>query len=244
MNEQIKKDLKASLDIRGHQSYRSEMGQDEWVMQKTGNKRDGFFVDCGAAHPYIISNTWRLEQELGWSGILVEPNDLFWALLEEHRKATLVKKAVSNERGTLKMRRETLGSSLLKNSDRFNPTGNSELVDVECDLLVNILDELNAPKVIDYLNLDIPGAELDVISSFDFDKYDVRLITVKDNQSEKYTEILQAKGFTFEGNVGIDRAFSKRDLPPESKPDEGNGVRQPDVYVATKRAQRVQSRRS
>ena len=37
--------------------------------------------------------------------------------------------------------------------------------------LGDILDHANAPKTIDYLSLDIEGAEYDALSTFDFGKY-------------------------------------------------------------------------
>src|SRR5690349_18419094 len=37
-----------------------------------GHSARGFFVDVGANHPQLASQTWHLEQ-LGWDGILIEP---------------------------------------------------------------------------------------------------------------------------------------------------------------------------
>lgn len=216
MNNNLKQFVDA-LTSRIEYDGRSEAGQDNWVIEKLRGKRNGFYVDCGAAHPSLISNTYRLEKEYEWNGICIEPNSLFIGMLKNHRNAIIVEKAVTNETGALKLRRESWGSSLLKNQDSFNPSQDIEMVEVECDLLQNILDEHNSPKEIDYLNLDIPGAELDVISSFDFSKYHVSLITVKDNPKtgDQYTEILLKNGYVRENNLWIDRCFVHKSVIQE-----------------------------
>jgi hypothetical protein len=45
-------------------------------------KRDGFFVDIGANHPFICNNTAILTQNFNWRGLLVEYDRQF----EEHYK--------------------------------------------------------------------------------------------------------------------------------------------------------------
>ena len=49
-----------------------------------GQKTAGVFVDVGASHPTILSQTWFLEQQ-GWSGVLVEPIPEMFKLLCEKR---------------------------------------------------------------------------------------------------------------------------------------------------------------
>src|SRR6478735_4015074 len=65
-----------SLTLReamGGPSYPSEIGQDKWVIVKMfPGVTNGFFLDVGSGHGTIGSNTKALE-ELGWTGICVEP---------------------------------------------------------------------------------------------------------------------------------------------------------------------------
>lgn len=45
-------------------------------------------MEAGALDGYLLSTTLRLEQQQGWTGILVEPRpDMFQQLLRRHRKA-------------------------------------------------------------------------------------------------------------------------------------------------------------
>ncbi len=208
--EQIARELQTSLDIRRHQKYKSEAGQDDWVILKSREKRDGFFVDIGSADACIISNTYRLEKDYGWNGICIEPNDLFTDSYKE-RNCLFLNMAVSNEVGILKLRRETFASSLLKKEKEYTPGQPTELVDIQCDTLLNILDKHHAPKVIDYINCDTPGSEYDIFSCFDFNKYDVKLITVRNTPStcKQVEELLVKNGFTREPDIYIDMAYSR-----------------------------------
>ena len=45
--------------------------------------------------------------------------------------------------------------------------------------LVSILEEVNAPKIIDYFSLDIEGAEEIVLKNFPFEKYKFLALTIE-----------------------------------------------------------------
>ena len=55
--------------------YRSHQGQDQWVIERVlPGKRGGWFIDSGAGPDGIRgSNSYVLETEFGWRGLLVEP---------------------------------------------------------------------------------------------------------------------------------------------------------------------------
>lgn len=44
---------------------------------------------------------------------------------------------------------------------------------------MKVLEDCNAPKIIDYLSIDVEGAEERVISVFDFEKYSFLCITIE-----------------------------------------------------------------
>lgn len=52
----------------------SQAGQDLFVKKVLGDMREGIFVDCGCSHPSSLSNTYGLETQLGWRGLLVDNN--------------------------------------------------------------------------------------------------------------------------------------------------------------------------
>lgn len=87
--------MKSNIDaIHYTHQYRN---QDFWsfidkelrvLFPRFTTSRQGFFVEAGAFDGEFMSNSLYLEFELGWKGLLVEPQkELFQALLKKNRKA-------------------------------------------------------------------------------------------------------------------------------------------------------------
>ena len=55
------------------------------------------------------------------------------------------------------------------------------------------------PRAIDYLSIDTEGSELDILSQFNFDRYDVSVITVEHNYVDALRggihQLLSSKGY-------------------------------------------------
>ena len=62
---------------------------------------------------------------------------------------------------------------------------------IETISLVDLLKKYNAPKIIDYLSIDAEGSEFDILSNFDFDKYQFRVITCEHNNTEMRQRIFK-----------------------------------------------------
>jgi hypothetical protein len=69
----------------------SQSGQDLWVNAVLEGKRDGFFLDVGANHPVELSNTYALQNGLGWGGVLVERDEHCLNLLRMWRQSDRTK---------------------------------------------------------------------------------------------------------------------------------------------------------
>ena len=64
--------------------------------------------------------------------------------------------------------------------------------------LDDLLEKHQAPREIDYLSVDTEGTEFDILRTFDFQRHQVRVITVEHNhtaQREQLHSLLSAKGF-------------------------------------------------
>lgn len=66
-------------------AYNGQAEQDKFVLNVLKNKRNGFFVEIGSNHPVNISNSFLLESQYGWRGIMVEYDSSFLPLYEQHR---------------------------------------------------------------------------------------------------------------------------------------------------------------
>lgn len=152
------------------QKLYSQIKQDAWVLSKI--KSPGFFVDIGAHNGIDLSNTYALEQA-GWNGICIEPHPELFKELEQNRKCIVIQKAISNYNGTASFHQnqESALSSLDKNGE----------IEVCVNRLDMILSAYKAPQNIDYISLDVEGAEIDILLDFPFDKWNVKCWTVEHN---------------------------------------------------------------
>ena len=64
------------------------------VAEFFGQSAVGYFVDVGASHPIIGSQSWHLEQS-GWKGVLVEPQPNLANCLRKERRARVCEVALS-----------------------------------------------------------------------------------------------------------------------------------------------------
>ncbi|XP_053405059.1 uncharacterized protein LOC123565442 [Mercenaria mercenaria] len=63
-------------------------GQTQFIDEYLNQKRNGFYIDCGAFDGEHLSNSLFLERYRNWTGILIEPNPTIYRLLrQKHRKA-------------------------------------------------------------------------------------------------------------------------------------------------------------
>lgn len=182
----------------------AELLQDLFVLFHLSNKVEGYFVEFGAMDGITVSNTFLLESQYSWSGIVAEPARRWRCSLKQNRNCSVDFRCVWRKSGELLEFNETVdpGFSTLKSlsySDyhaRIRKKGN--IYDVETVSLTDLLRHYDAPKTIDYLSIDTEGSELEILNSFAFDDYVVRVITVEHNHSDKRLEIhelLTSKGY-------------------------------------------------
>lgn len=70
--------------------------------------------------------------------------------------------------------------------------------DVKTISLLDLLEKYSAPKEIDFLSIDTEGSEFDILSNFDFNKYEIKVITCEHNFTparEKIFSLLSGNGY-------------------------------------------------
>lgn len=63
----------------------SQSHQDLFVSLITKHKQNGYFLEIGANHPINNNNTYKLEKEYNWKGIMVEYEDEFESMYPVER---------------------------------------------------------------------------------------------------------------------------------------------------------------
>ncbi|WP_333873164.1 FkbM family methyltransferase [Methylobacter sp.] len=175
----------------------SQLGQDLWVLEKTGYKRNGYFVEFGATDGVLLSNTWLLEKEFGWKGICAEPNPKFFAKLKTNRQCTVSEQCISGETGKPVefVFADAYGGSQeyakedMHGEKRAAYRTVGQVATLPTISLDDFLIELGAPREIDYLSVDTEGSEFEILNAFPFEKWHIRLLTIEHNFTARRADI-------------------------------------------------------
>jgi FkbM family methyltransferase len=185
----------------------SQLGQDLWVIERTGGKRGGYFVEFGATDGVRLSNTYLLETALQWRGLCAEPHPRFFEQLRRNRRCTVSNACVganTGERIEFVLAQEFGGARRDMSSDMHAATREaywtdpSNRLELETVSLNDLLLRHGAPRDIDYLSIDTEGSELAILSTFPLDRWNVRLITVEHNYTadrEAIRTLLEGYGY-------------------------------------------------
>jgi FkbM family methyltransferase len=221
--QQLEKNYRASDDIelllelpdrhtaqllRSLRDSRSQWRQDLFVLSELDFKRKGFFVEFGAFNGVDSSNTYLLEKKFEWDGILAEPDRRWHTDLRNNRTCRIETDCVwrdSNSTLTFNQVEGSGGGGGLSTIDSFSASDEHRQsrkhgikYSVKTISLEDLLDKHGAPKKIDYLSIDTEGSEFEILSSFDFDKYQFKVITVEyavEPKREKLFELLTRYGY-------------------------------------------------
>ena len=181
--------------------FTSTQGEDETVLRFFDYKKQGYCIDFGAADGISHNNCIKLFNEYEWRGLSVEANPRHHTQLKRIFKDTEVKvvpfgiwKENIEYEFVNCMDNTHAGYSKIKEvKTSTNPGGPKEFLTVECKKLSTILDFYNVPSEIDFVSLDIEGAEEEVIYNWDFKNYKVKMWCIE--KSERLTNYLEYFGY-------------------------------------------------
>jgi FkbM family methyltransferase len=184
---------------------KSQLRQDLFVLSELNFKESGYFVEFGATNGIDLSNSYLLERDYSWRGILAEPARVWHSELRKNRKNSIVETNCvwKNSNETL-LFNETDAPELstldsFSNSDThldFRKHGNK--YEVSTISLNDLLEKHRAPRNIDYLSIDTEGSEFEILNSFNFDNYNIKIITCEHNfgdNRDKIHSLLVSKGY-------------------------------------------------
>jgi FkbM family methyltransferase len=185
---------------------KSQLRQDLFVLAELNLKQTGFFVEFGAANGFDLSNTFLLEHQFSWKGILAEPSKFWHSQLYLNRPNSLIEtKCVWSHSGEFIDFMETNDPELstieiysLSNTT-ISKSQKVRSYSVETISLLDLLRKYQAPKHIDYLSLDTEGSEFEILKSFNFDEFSFGVITVEHNYKpirEEIFKLLTQNGYS------------------------------------------------
>lgn len=154
------------------------------ILRRAFPRKKGFYVDIGAGDPIKDSVTKHF-YNLGWRGINIEPQpNLFKSLIEDRPKDTNLDCAVTKKPGkiNLVLVPDQWGLATIdKNTERTlkSKKYKTEILAVDGFTLTEILQTYAKRRTIDFLKIDVEGAEKDVLQSLDFNQWRPTVIVIE-----------------------------------------------------------------
>ncbi|MBT8424683.1 MAG: FkbM family methyltransferase, partial [Silicimonas sp.] len=175
---------------------------DIFVLLELNWKRGGYFVEFGATDGKTLSNTYLLEKEYGWTGLLAEPSASQRKDIAAVRNARIETKCVWSRTGETLVFNDIGDLSTIDafSTSDFHAEARSGGTRYEAQTisLTDMLAAHDAPQDIDYLSIDTEGSEFEILAAHDFSKYAFKVITCEHNYAEerqKIADLLASKGY-------------------------------------------------
>ena len=162
----------------------SQRFEDLYLMRCFGDRADGFYIDIGAGHP-VFDNVSFAFYLKGWTGITVEPNPALARLGRAVRpRDRMLEAVVGAKQGetTFYVVNEFHGFSttIADNAGaaltQFGKGASA--ITVPVTTLAALCAE-HEPTSIDFLKIDMEGAEADVLFSGDWERFRPKIIVVE-----------------------------------------------------------------
>ncbi len=169
------------------------------------DKMSGFYVDVGAFHPTLFSNTYFFYLN-GWQGINVEARPGSKQLFDRIRPRDVnLEVGVSRERGSMTYYFIAEDSPMNSFSPEFlRQIEMLEHVHSEISIpmlpLAEVLDRHLPPnQTIDFMNVDVEGHDFEVLESNDWKRFRPKVIVVEDEQlvanDSQIVRMMQGHGY-------------------------------------------------
>jgi len=158
--------------------------EDVYLMRCFRERKEGFYIDVGAGHP-VIDNVSFAFYLKGWHGVTVEPNPSLARLSRNIRPRDLgTETLVGSTPGQAKFflvddfhgLSTMIGENARAAADNYGKKSN------ELTLPVTTLAEIcrqHAPQAIDFLKIDVEGAEKDVLEGGDWKTYRPKVVVIE-----------------------------------------------------------------
>ena len=162
--------------------------EDTVILKYFKDRKNGFYVDVGCYHPIHINNTYLLYKK-NWHGINIDTSQFSIDLFNYMRPKDLnYNCAISNKNEFIKLFYQKELSQLStteKNQAEIVFQGNIKEKEIEAFTLDEILnrDKYKNSKI-DFLDIDVEGADLKVLKGLSFDKFKPELVCVEIHSKE------------------------------------------------------------
>lgn len=190
------------LDGRAKISY-SQQGEDLEILRFFCRKWGGVYVDIGAYHPTIYSNT-KIFYKMGWRGINIEPNTETFKLFQHYRKKD-INLNIAIGKANHKLTYYSFNNAAVntfdeKQADHWSKQKDfiiKEKVDIQVSPLSEILNKyLKKDTKIDFMSIDVEGMDLEVLKTNDW-AFKPKMILIEDSNILNYKSYSDCEIFIY-----------------------------------------------
>ena len=183
-------------------NIQSQLFQDVFASFIIEEKFDKTFLEFGATDGFELSNSFMLEKDLQWRGVLSEPSPQWHkSLIKNRKESKILTKCIWSETGkkleffmsdigtlsTIKDFVENDKSSIPQNTNDRIKSG--KIIFVETISLNDVIFQYFDGKAPSYISIDTEGSEYEILKSFDFKKYKPIFFTIEHNYTELENKI-------------------------------------------------------
>lgn len=219
---------------------KSQLYQDIFAVLMVGNNYDKTFLEFGATDGLELSNTYLLENNCGWTGVLCEPSPQWHDILKKNRPNTKIVTECIWNKSNQKLRFFVSDVGVLstleefKESDKLSIPGNTKLriekgnlVTVNTISLNELIEKEFNGKSPSYISIDTEGSEYEILKAFDFKKYDPVCFTIEHNFTnlqKDIDEIMKNHNYLriFKEITAFDAWYVRNDVLNELQKDTSN----------------------
>ncbi|MGD9669781.1 MAG: FkbM family methyltransferase [Hyphomicrobiaceae bacterium] len=204
-------------------SYAQNM-EDYHLWLALGGGGPGVYIDIGGGHP-VADNVSCWFYERGWSGIIVEPQSVLAGLYAHVRPRDRVYDGlIGREVGTCQLhvfsRLHGLSTTVLDNAQSSRVHGDDYISQERPMLTLAALCENYRMDRIDFLKIDVEGAEADVLAGNDWNRFRPRIVAAEAIDPatntptfEKWEPILLQAGYRFRLDDTLNRFYVAEECP-------------------------------
>ena len=204
--------LKKFVDnFKDVKNIKSQLYQDVFASFIIGDKFDKTFLEFGATDGLELSNSFMLENFLGWNGVLSEPSPQWHDTLKKNRKNTkIITKCIWSESGksldffmsdvgvlsTLNNYVESDMNSLPGNTAQRKKSG--KIISVDTISLNDVIKDYFDSRSPSYISVDTEGSEYEILKTFNFNSYRPKVFTIEHNFTElqkKIDDLMKSNGY-------------------------------------------------
>lgn len=196
------------------EQYYSQAYQDYFLDKFIFCKKEGgFFLDICGNDPVKINNTYFFEKNRGWTGLAFEPMPELCGKWKDSRTAECLPYALGSIDGE---------TEFCEYEDHYM-SGFSDEVDYDGKVksrwkvpvrrLAGILEERGI-KHVDFVSLDVEGAEIEVLKGIDFSRVEIDCFIIENNKGfmreRGIRNFMTEAGYRIKARLWLDELWIKR----------------------------------